>query len=618
MSNDSAPVQSPSETTEEVAPTDGAPRRDQLWKIRHSCSHIMAQAVLEIFPEASMAIGPPIADGFYYDFDLPRSLTPDDLADIEARMERIVKGNFEFKTWNVPSEEAIAYFKERNQQYKIELIQDLGVPEVRFYQQDSFVDLCGGPHVRRTGECKAFKLMRVSGAYWRGDSTKPMLQRIYGTAWKNKSDLASYLELLEEAKRRDHRKLGKELDLFSFHQESPGAIFWHPRGWQIYRGLRDLWRDIHTAEGYVEICNPIIYNKSLYETSGHWEHYNEHMFKVESEGEVYCIKPMNCPDTMLFFKTRKHSYRDLPLRVSEGQILHRNELSGALNGLLRVRQFAQDDAHLFVTEEQIEKEITNVVGMIERIYALFDLKFRVKLSTRPADFMGEPALWDEAEAALERSLNANNIPFIVNHGDGAFYGPKIDFDVIDALGRKWQCATIQLDFQLPRRFELTYTDRENTQKTPIVIHRAIFGSLERFIGILIEHVAGAFPTWLAPVQAVIMPISDEQVDYCHAVAARFRAKGLRVEVDDRNEKLGYKVREAELLKTPYMLVAGRREAEGNSFSVRNFSVGDRGAIGVDEIEAELLHKVANREFDVKLKTISWSHEEETETDESGY
>ncbi len=618
MSNDSAPVQSPSETTEEVAPTDGAPRRDQLWKIRHSCSHIMAQAVLEIFPEASMAIGPPIADGFYYDFDLPRSLTPDDLADIEARMERIVKGNFEFKTWNVPSEEAIAYFKERNQQYKIELIQDLGVPEVRFYQQDSFVDLCGGPHVRRTGECKAFKLMRVSGAYWRGDSNKPMLQRIYGTAWKNKSDLASYLELLEEAKRRDHRKLGKELDLFSFHQESPGAIFWHPRGWQIYRGLRDLWRDIHTAEGYVEICNPIIYNKSLYETSGHWEHYNEHMFKVESEGEVYCIKPMNCPDTMLFFKTRKHSYRDLPLRVSEGQILHRNELSGALNGLLRVRQFAQDDAHLFVTEEQIEKEITNVVGMIERIYALFDLKFRVKLSTRPADFMGEPALWDEAEAALERSLNANNIPFIVNHGDGAFYGPKIDFDVIDALGRKWQCATIQLDFQLPRRFELTYTDRENTQKTPIVIHRAIFGSLERFIGILIEHVAGAFPTWLAPVQAVIMPISDEQVDYCHAVAARFRAKGLRVEVDDRNEKLGYKVREAELLKTPYMLVAGRREAEGNSFSVRNFSVGDRGAIGVDEIEAELLQKVANREFDVKLKTISWSHEEETETDESGY
>jgi len=618
MSNDSAPVQSPSETTEEVAPTDGAPRRDQLWKIRHSCSHIMAQAVLEIFPEASMAIGPPIADGFYYDFDLPRSLTPDDLVDIEARMERIVKGNFEFKTWNVPSEEAIAYFKERNQQYKIELIQDLGVPEVRFYQQDSFVDLCGGPHVRRTGECKAFKLMRVSGAYWRGDSTKPMLQRIYGTAWKNKSDLASYLELLEEAKRRDHRKLGKELDLFSFHQESPGAIFWHPRGWQIYRGLRDLWRDIHTAEGYVEICNPIIYNKSLYETSGHWEHYNEHMFKVESEGEVFCIKPMNCPDTMLFFKTRKHSYRDLPLRVSEGQILHRNELSGALNGLLRVRQFAQDDAHLFVTEEQIEKEITNVVGMIERIYALFDLKFRVKLSTRPADFMGEPALWDEAEAALERALNTNNIPFIVNHGDGAFYGPKIDFDVIDALGRKWQCATIQLDFQLPRRFELTYTDRENTQKTPIVIHRAIFGSLERFIGILIEHVAGAFPTWLAPVQAVIMPISDEQVDYCHAVAARFRAKGLRVEVDDRNEKLGYKVREAELLKTPYMLVAGRREAEGNSFSVRNFSVGDRGAIGVDEIEAELLQKVANREFDVKLKTISWSHEEETETDESGY
>ena len=617
MSNESSSVPSASESSEEVA-ADGAPRRDQLWKIRHSCSHIMAQAVLEIFPEASMAIGPPIADGFYYDFDLPRPLTPDDLVDIEARMERIVKGNFEFKTWTVASDEAIGYFKERNQKYKVELIEDLAVPEVRFYQQDSFVDLCGGPHVRRTGECKAFKLMRVSGAYWRGDSTRPMLQRIYGTAWKNKSDLATYLELLEEAKRRDHRKLGKELDLFSFHPESPGAIFWHPRGWQIYRGLRDLWRDLHTAEGYVEICNPIIYNKSLYETSGHWDHYNEHMFKVESEGETFCIKPMNCPDTMLFFKTRKHSYRDLPLRVSEGQILHRNELSGALNGLLRVRQFAQDDAHLFVTEEQIEKEITSVVGMIERIYALFDLKFRVKLSTRPASFMGEAALWDDAEAALERSLKANDIPFTINHGDGAFYGPKIDFDVIDALGRKWQCATIQLDFQLPRRFELTYTDRENTQKTPIVIHRAIFGSLERFIGILIEHVAGAFPTWLAPVQAILMPVSDEQADYCHAVAARFRAKGLRVEVDDRGEKLGYKIREAELMKTPYMLVAGRREAEGNSFSVRNFSVGDRGAMGVDELEAELLDKVANRTFDTKLKTISWSHEEGEESEEAGY
>jgi threonyl-tRNA synthetase len=613
-----APAADAASTTEPPRQATAESGKDQLWRIRHSTSHIMAQAVLEIFPDARLAIGPPIADGFYYDFELPRALTPDDLADIEARMERIVKGNHEFKTWTSPSDEALRYFGERGQLYKEELIADLASDEVRFYQQDSFVDLCAGPHVRRTGECKAFKLLKVSGAYWRGDSNRTMLQRIYGTAWKNKSDLATYLELLEEAKRRDHRKLGKELDLFSFHQESPGAIFWHPRGWQVYRGLRDLWREIHTEQQYVEICNPIIYNKSLYEQSGHWEHYNEHMFKVESEGETFCVKPMNCPDTMLFYKTKKHSYRELPMRVSEGQILHRNEVSGALNGLLRVRQFAQDDAHIFATEEQIESEITNIVGIVEKVYGLFDLEYRVKLSTRPDEFMGEPALWDQAEAALERAIRANDLDFTINRGDGAFYGPKIDFDVIDALGRKWQCATIQLDFQLPRRFELTYTDRDNTQKTPIVIHRAVFGSIERFIGILIEHLAGAFPTWLAPVQAVLLPISDDQADYCHQAAARLRARGLRVEVDDRSEKLGYKIREAELAKTPYMLVAGRREAEQDSFSVRNFAHGDRGAMTFADIEAEIVAKVASREFDVKLKKIAWNHDEADEVTPTGY
>ncbi len=582
---------------------------ERLWRIRHSTSHVLAQAVLEVFPDAKLAIGPPIDTGFYYDFDLPRPLTPDDLADLEERMARIVKGNHEFTTWTRSVDEAIAYFEERDQPYKVELIRDLaakGETEVRFYQQDAFIDLCAGPHVPRTGNCKAFKLLKVAGAYWRGDSNRPMLQRIYGTAWKNRTDLAAYLELLEEAKKRDHRKLGRELDLFSFHQVSPGAVFWHPRGWTVYRELQRLWRETHEEAGYVEICNPLIYNRSLYDQSGHWEHYGEHMFKLESEGETFCVKPMNCPDTMLFYKSRKHSYRELPLRVSEGQILHRNELSGALNGLFRVRQFAQDDAHIFVTPEQIESEITNVVGMIDRLYRLFALEYRVNLSTRPDDFMGEPALWDEAEAGLERALRANGLEFAVKPGDGAFYGPKIDFDVLDSLGRKWQCATIQLDFQLPRRFELTYTDRDNSQKTPIVIHRALFGSIERFIGIILEHVAGAFPTWLAPVQAVLLPVVADFADYAHEAAAKLRAHGLRVEVDDRNEKLGYRIREAELLKTPYMLVVGRNEADNGTFAVRTFQDGDRGTLDYAALEAELLRKRAERAFDVTLKTIEWS------------
>lgn len=595
----------------------GMSNAERLWRIRHSTSHVLAQAVVEIFPEAQLAIGPPIDNGFYYDFDLPRPLTPDDLEAIEERMARIVKDNHSFTTWTSPVDEAIAYFREHNQPYKVELIEDLakrGETEVRFYKQAEFVDLCAGPHVPRTGNCKAFKLLKVAGAYWRGDSNRPMLQRIYGTAWKNKTDLAAHLEVLEEAKKRDHRKLGRELDLFSFHQVSPGAVFWHPRGWTVYRQLQKLWRDTHEAEGYLEICNPLIYNRSLYDTSGHWEHYHEHMFKLESEGETFCIKPMNCPDTMLFYKTKKHSYRELPLRVSEGQILHRNELSGALNGLFRVRQFAQDDAHIFVTPEQIEAEIGNVVGMIDRLYKLFSLDYRIKLSTRPENFMGEPELWDEAEAGLERALQANGLPFTVNAGDGAFYGPKIDFDVLDSLGRKWQCATIQLDFQLPRRFELTYTDRDNSQKTPIVIHRALFGSLERFFGIVLEHVAGAFPTWLSPVQAVLLPVSADYAEYCHTAAARLRARGVRVEVDDRNEKLGYRIREAEMLKTPYMLVVGRNEVEADSFAVRTYQQGDRGTSTYADIEAEIVERIAQRTFDVTLKQIEWSNEADDNDD----
>jgi len=584
---------------------------ERLWRIRHSTAHVMAQAVVELFPDAKLAIGPPIDTGFYYDFDLPRALTPDDLEDLEARMKKIIKGNHTFETWTSPVDEAIAYFEERDQPYKVELIRDLadrGETEVRFYKQDSFVDLCAGPHVPRTGNCKAFKLLSVAGAYWRGDSDRPMLQRIYGTAWKNKTDLAAYLKLLDEAKKRDHRKLGRELDLFSFNAVSPGAAFWHPKGWTAYRELQGLWRELHDEYGYVEICNPLVYNKSLYETSGHWDHYNEHMFKLDSEGETFCVKPMNCPDTMLFYKSRKHSYRELPLRVSEGQILHRNELSGALNGLFRVRQFAQDDAHIFVTEDQIESEIGKVIEMVDRLYGLFDLEYRVKLSTRPDKFMGDPSLWDMAEAGLKNAIEANDLDYVVNEGDGAFYGPKIDFDVVDALGRTWQCATIQLDFQLPRRFELTYTDSDNSAKTPIVIHRALFGSFERFFGILLEHVAGAFPTWMAPVQAIFLPINDELAAYAHDAAAKLRAAGIRAEVDDRSEKLGRKIREAELQKVPWMLVVGKREVENGTFSLRTWRDGDRGSVDLDTLLTEMKDRIDQREFDVTLDKIEWSED----------
>lgn len=586
----------------------GLTQAEQLWRIRHSCSHILAQAVLEVFPTAKLAIGPPIANGFYYDFDLPRSLTDDDLADLEERMAKIVKANVPFTTWTKPVEEAIAYFDELDQPYKIELIRDLaikGETEVSFYQQDTFVDLCAGPHVPRTGNCKAFKLEKVAGAYWRGDSDRPMLQRVYGTAWKNKTDLQNYLTMLEEARKRDHRKLGKELDLFSFHRESPGAIFWHPKGWTVFQELRKLWRELHEAGGYQEICNPIVYHRSLYDTSGHWEHYHEHMFKLESEGETFCLKPMNCPDTMLFYKTRKHSYRELPLRISEGQILHRNELSGALNGAFRVRQFCQDDAHIFATEEQIESEITNVIEMIGKIYGLFDLDFRVSLSTRPDDHMGTVDLWDKAEAALANAIKANNLSYKVKEGDGAFYGPKIDFEVIDALGRRWQCATIQLDYQLPQRFDLTYTDRNNEEKTPVVIHRAIFGSFERFLGIIIEHVAAAFPTWMAPVQAIFLPVSDDFLDAAFDARNKLRAKGIRAEVDTRSERLGYKIRDAELHKVPHMLVVGKREVETDTFSLRTWAEGDRGSFTYDDLEADILHRINERLFDVKLEKIEW-------------
>lgn len=594
-------------------------RAEELWRIRHSCSHILAQAVLEVFPDAKLAIGPPIQHGFYYDFDLPRTLTPEDLEDLEQRMERIAQGNHKFVSWTKPVDEARAYFEELDQSYKVELINDLetkGETEVGFYQQDTFVDLCAGPHVRYTKKCKAFKLQSVAGAYWRGDSDRPMLQRIYGTAWKNKTDLENYLQMLEEAKKRDHRKLGKELDLFSFHRESPGALFWHPRGYTVYREMQKLWREEHEKAGYVEIMNPVVYHQSLFETSGHWEHYQDDMFKLQSEGETFCLKPMNCPDTMLFYKTKKHSYRELPLRVSEGQMLHRNELSGTLNGAFRVRQFCQDDAHIFATEEQITDEITNVIRLIHRFYALFDLTYRVQLSTRPEKFMGDPKLWDGAEASLKDAIEANDLSYTVNEGDGAFYGPKIDFEVLDSLGRRWQCATIQLDFQLPRRFDLTYTTKDNEDETPIVIHRAIFGSFERFLGIIIEHVSGAFPTWMAPVQAIFLPVNDDCIDACKAATATLKQAGIRAETDARSERLGYKIREAEVQKVPYMMVVGPKEVEAGNFSLRTYQEGDRGKVSLDELRDEISQRIAERTFDVKLEKIEWDtgDEEFDETD----
>jgi threonyl-tRNA synthetase len=526
-------------------------------------------------------------------------------------MQALIKSNDAFETWTKPVDEAVAWFEERDQPYKVELIRDLatkGETEVRFYRNGEFIDLCAGPHVPRTGNCKAFKLLNVAGAYWRGDSDRPMLQRIYGTAWKNKTDLAAYLELLEEAKKRDHRKLARELDLFSFQKVSPGAVFWHPRGYTVYSELKEMSRALHADNGYVEISNPVIYSKSLFETSGHWDHYNEHMFKLESEGETFCVKPMNCPDTMMFYKRRKHSYRELPLRVAEFQMLHRNELSGTLNGCFRVRQFTQDDSHIFCTEEQVQSEIQHVLTLIEYVYGLFDLKYEVKLSTRPEDFMGEPELWDRAEASLRAAIEASGLAYKVNEGDGAFYGPKIDFDVVDSLGRRWQCPTIQLDFQLPRRFELTYTDTDNAPKTPIVVHRAIFGSLERFIGILIEHVAGVFPTWLAPVQVAFLPINDALAPACHEMAESLRELGIRTEVDDRSEKLGYKIREAELAKTPYMVVVGQKELDEGLVAVRTYREGDRGKLTLEALRDEVIGKIRDRTFDVDVKTIEWSDE----------
>lgn len=580
-----------------------------LYRIRHSCAHIMAQAVLEMFPEGKLGIGPPIEDGFYYDFDLPRPLKPEDLERIEARMREIIAGNHPFIRREVTPEEARALFKD--QPYKLELIEDIlqrGTdeygnplppgqrPVLTTYRHDTFEDLCRGPHVEHTGQIHpgAFKLLHVAGAYWRGDERRPMLQRIYGTAWETPEQLEQYLWRLEEAKKRDHRRLGRELDLFSFHEIAPGAPFWHPKGMVIFRELERLWREEHDRRGYQEISTPILVHRKLWEQSGHWEHYKENMFLLEVEGQEFSLKPMNCPESTIIYRSRLRSYRDLPLRLNEIGRLHRFERSGTLHGMLRVRQITMDDAHIYCRPDQILEEIDGVLDLIYSFYRIFDFQPEFFLSTKPPKAMGDPKLWEIAEEALRQALERRGIEYGLKEGEGAFYGPKIDVQVKDAIGRDWQLATVQLDFQMPERFGLEYMDRDGAPKRPVMIHRAIFGSFERFIGILTEHYAGAFPVWLAPVQAVVIPITDRHVSYAHEIGVRLREAGLRVEVDDRSERMQAKIRDAQLQKVPYMLIVGDREQAAGTVAVRLRTGEDLGAMSLEAFLNRALEAIRAR------------------------
>jgi len=554
--------------------------REVFW---HSSSHVMAQAVKRLFPEVKLAIGPAIDEGFYYDFDREESFSPSDLEKIEKEMTKIVAEDYAFCREDVPRKEALSYLGKIGEPYKVELVEAL--PEeapISLYQQGEFTDLCAGPHVPTTGKIKAFKLTSLAGAYWRGDEHNKMLQRIYGISFPKKSMLAEYLARIEEAKKRDHRKLGKELDLFSIHEEGPGFPFFHPKGMVLWNLLADFWREEHKKKGYEEIKTPIILNEELWRRSGHWEHYKENMYFTKIDGMDYAVKPMNCPGGILMYKANSHSYRDLPIRLGELGLVHRHELSGVLHGLMRVRCFTQDDAHIFMTLSQIEDEIMGVIDLVDYFYKIFGFEYNVELSTRPEDFMGSEELWDKATEALQKALDKKGMSYKINEGDGAFYGPKIDFHLKDSLGRTWQCGTIQLDFQMPERFDLTYIGADGDKHRPVMIHRVIFGSLERFIGILIEHYAGAFPVWLAPVQARILPISEKHMDYARQVKNRLEEADIRVELDERNEKIGYKIREAQVQKIPYMLIVGDREASENMISVR---MREKGDIGPKSIEA---------------------------------
>ena len=561
---------------------------DELRAVRHTASHVLAQAVKRLYPETKLAIGPAIDDGFYYDFDREGGFTPEDLEKLEAEMTKIVKENLPLKPFVLPRNEAIAFMKEKGEPYKVELIEDLPEEEtISFYQQGEFTDLCAGPHIMYTKGVKAFKLTSIAGAYWRGSEKNKMLTRIYGTAFLSKADLESYLTMMEEAKKRDHRKLGKELGLFMFAEEGPGFPFFLPKGMTLKNTLLEYWHEIHLREGYQEISTPVILSRKLWETSGHWDHYKANMYTTVIDEEDYAIKPMNCPGGMLVYKSQPRSYRDLPLRLGELGLVHRHEKSGQLHGLMRVRCFTQDDAHIYMTQEQITDEIKGVTRLIDEVYKQFGFEYFVELSTRPEDSMGSDEDWEMATNGLRNALEEMGLDYIVNEGDGAFYGPKIDFHLRDSIGRTWQCGTIQLDFQLPQRFEAEYVAEDGTKKRPIMIHRVCFGSIERFIGILIEHYAGKFPVWLAPVQGKGIPVSEKSMEYASGVYEKLKAAGIRVELDHKDEKVGYKIRQAQLEKVPYMLVLGEKEAAEGAITVRSRDKGDLGRAQLDDFIQEI-------------------------------
>ena len=569
---------------------------DELRAIRHTASHVLAQAVKRLYPDAKLAIGPAIDDGFYYDFDREGGFTPEDLEKLEAEMAKIVKENLPVKPFVLPRAEAVRFMEEKGEPYKVELIEDLPEEEtISFYQQGEFVDLCAGPHIMYTKGVKAFKLTSIAGAYWRGSEKNKMLTRIYGTAFANKTDLESYLTMMEEAKKRDHRKLGKELGLFMFAEEGPGFPFFLPKGMTLKNTLIDYWREIHYRDGYQEVSTPIILSRKLWENSGHWDHYKDNMYTTVIDEEDYAVKPMNCPGGMLVYKNQPHSYRDLPLKVGELGLVHRHEKSGQLHGLMRVRCFTQDDAHIFMRDDQIEDQIKGVTKLINEVYTQFGFEYFVELSTRPEDSMGSDEDWEMATNGLRKALEDMGLDYIVNEGDGAFYGPKIDFHLRDSLGRTWQCGTIQLDFQMPQRFDLEYTAEDGSKKRPIMIHRVCFGSIERFIGILIEHFAGKFPVWLAPVQVKVIPVSEKSMDYATGVYEKLKAAGIRTELDHKDEKVGYKIRQAQLEKVPYMLVLGGKEAAEGAITVRSRDKGDLGAAGLDAFIEDIKKMIQTKE-----------------------
>ena len=564
---------------------------------RHSASHVLAQAVKRLYPESKLAIGPAIENGFYYDIDSDVTFTPEVLEKIEAEMRKICKEKLPIERFELPRAEAIKLMADKDEPYKVELIEDL--PEdavISFYKQGEFTDLCAGPHLDSTGRIKgnAIKLMNCTGAYWRGDSNRKMLQRIYGTCFMKKEELDEYLARLEEAKKRDHRKLGRELGLFMMNDAGPGFPFFLPNGMTLKNTLIDYWREIHKRYGYVEVSTPVILNRSLWERSGHWDHYKDNMYTTVIDEQDYAIKPMNCPGGMLVYESEPHSYRDLPLRVGELGLVHRHELCGALHGLFRVRCFTQDDAHIFMTPEQMKDEIKGVVRLFDEVYSTFGLKYEIELSTMPEDHIGTVEQWEHNQDILKEAITEMGKTFVINEGDGAFYGPKLDFHLADSLGRTWQCGTIQLDSQLPERFELEYVGEDGAKHRPVMIHRVVLGSIERFIGVITEHFGGAFPTWLAPVQVKVMPITDRSRDYAQSVADELAGRGIRVETDFRNEKIGYKIREAQSRKIPYMLVIGDKEAENGTVSVRTRSGGDKGAVGLDKFAADITEEIRSR------------------------